>query len=290
MSSFQIVSDLHLETRGSYDDFVLKQTAPNLGLLGDIGQVVDPGFFPFLRKQLSRYWNVFLVLGNHEPSMTSWPDAKGRVRSFADNMENLRSRSTIGRFIFLDQTRYDLSENLTILGCTLFSKVTPAQREEVASRFVDFKQIREWDVDDHIEAHISDLTWLNTQVTKISKSEPRRAIVIFTHYTPTIDDKTIRKDNQTSSNVSSGFSTDLSKEECWTSSSVILWAFGHTHFNCDFVDDFGKRVLANQMGYALAQEQTFDAKKIFTLVRKNPATESDERKVAESSGANRRLR
>lgn len=137
------MSDLHLETRLSCD-FVLKQTAPNLALLGDIGEVIDDGLFAFLDMQLRRYWNVFFVLGNHEPALTSWPDAKRRVRTFSERMENLRARSTIGRFIFLDQTRDDPgrhSYHPAILGCTLFSRITPAQRMEVSSRFVNFKQI-----------------------------------------------------------------------------------------------------------------------------------------------------
>lgn len=53
-SSFQIISDLHLETRDSYD-FVLKQTAPNPTLLGDIRQVTDDALLAFLEKQLLRY-------------------------------------------------------------------------------------------------------------------------------------------------------------------------------------------------------------------------------------------
>lgn len=277
-SSFQIISDLHLETRLSYD-FVLKQTAPNLALLGDIGQVIDDGLFAFLEKQLRRYWNVFFVLGNHEPALTSWPDAKRRVRSFGERMESLRARSTIGRFIFLDQTRYDLDGTLTILGCTLFSRIKPAQRAEVSSRFIDFKQIHQWNAEDHVSAHKSDLKWLNSQVSEISKSEPRRQIVIFTHYSPTLDERAVDKNHQDSL-VSSGFSTDLSNDGCWTNRSVVLWAFGHTHFNCDFIDDFRKQVAANQMGYALAQEKTFDAKKVFLIGRERYSTGEIETKRA----------
>lgn len=237
-SSFQIVSDLHLETRLSYD-FVLKQTAPNLALLGDIGQVIDEGLFAFLEKQLRRYWNVFFVLGNHEPALASWPDAKRRMRSFGERMDNLRARFTIGRFIFLDQTRYDLDDTFTVLGCTLFSRVTQAQRAEVSSHFIDFRQIQGWTVEDHIDAHESDVEWLNAQVSEISKSEPRRQMVIFTHHSPTLDEPAVDK-NHRDSPVSSGFSTDLSNHGCWINSSVITWAFGHTHFNCDFIDNFRK--------------------------------------------------
>ncbi|CAK7242393.1 MAG: hypothetical protein STHCBS139747_003883 [Sporothrix thermara] len=265
---FQIVSDLHLETRAGYETR-LPQTAPNLALLGDIGQVADDGLFVFLEKQLRRYWNVFFLLGNHEPLHTSWQLAKARVREFAERMERRRARSTLGRFVFLDQTRHDLDGTLTtILGCTLFSAVTSDQQAAVASRLVDFRQIRDgWSVSDHNAAHASDVRWLNDQVAAIASGEPSRTIVIFTHHCPTLDNRTVAPQNQASP-VSSGFSTDLSSQPCWTSPNVILWAFGHTHFNCDYVDSAtGKRIVANQAGYAMAAEGDFDGKKVFELGR-----------------------
>lgn len=44
-----------------------------------------------------------------------------------------------------------------------------------------------------------------------------------------------------------------------------MWAFGYTHFSCDFVDEMGKRVVANQKGYALALQPAFDAGKLFVV-------------------------
>ena len=261
--AFQILSDLHLETHASYD-FPIKQTAPNLALLGDIGHIADEGLFIFLEKQLHRYWNVFYVLGNHEPVGTSWSIAKGRVRAFAERMERLRTRSTIGKFVFLDQTRYDISENLTILGCTLFSKITLEQASAVGSRFIDFKQIQNWMVEDHIDAHLSDLQWLNTQVSAITNAEPQRKVAIFTHHCPTLDARTV-DEKHINSPVSSGFATDLSAEECWGNKSVVLWAFGHTHFSCDFADHLGKNIVANQKGYASDLKKDFEMKKVFIV-------------------------
>ncbi|OIW34867.1 hypothetical protein CONLIGDRAFT_651140 [Coniochaeta ligniaria NRRL 30616] len=262
---FQILSDLHLETHPSYD-FPIKQTAPYLALLGDIGHVADDSLFGFLEKQLRRYWIVFFLLGNHEPTHTSWPVAKSRVRDFSERMEQLRSRSTIGRFVFLDQTRYDINDTVTILGCTLFSRVLPEQALAVGSRFVDFKQIQNWVVENHVDAHLSDLKWLNAQVSEISRTEPQRQIAIFTHYSPTFDARAV-DERHTDSPVRSGFATDLQTEECWKSQSVVLWAFGHTHFSCDFVDDLGKNIVANQKGYHGSREEAFEMKKVFLVGR-----------------------
>lgn len=60
--------------------------------------------------------------------------------------------------------------------------------------------------------------------------------------------------------------TDLTNEQCWNSEAVILWAFGHTHFNCDFKDPVtGKRVMSNQRGYYFAQSAGYDGEKVVEL-------------------------
>lgn len=262
-ASFQLVSDLHLETNSSYD-FDIKQTAPNIALLGDIGQVLDDGLFVFLERLLSKYWNVFFLLGNHEPVGTSWETAKAGVQAFANKMENLRRRSTVGRFVFLDKTRFDLTNNLTILGCTLFSDILPQQATEVGKRLIDFKHIHGWTMGDHIAAHREDLEWLNHQVCDIEEREPLRSIAIFTHHSPTTDTRTMDP-RHGGSPVSSGFCSNLAKEACWNSKSIVLWGFGHTHFNCDFVQQDGKRVATNQKGYMQAEQESFNAGRVFIV-------------------------
>lgn len=64
--------------------FKLKQSAPYLALLGDIGHAGDDRFFAFLEKQVKRYWAVFFLIGNHEPYHLTLPAAKARLRAFAE--------------------------------------------------------------------------------------------------------------------------------------------------------------------------------------------------------------
>lgn len=49
------------------------------------------------------------------------------------------------------------------------------------------------------------------------------------------------------------------------SKNVKVWAFGHTHWNCDFVEEGGKRVLTNQRGYYFSQAVGFEAGKCIEL-------------------------
>lgn len=254
MVLIQVVSDLHLETHPAYRDYDLPVTAPHLALLGDIGHICDDAFLKWLEVILSHYQTIFFCLGNHEPYHMRMSSAKKRMRAFAVNMEKLRGTRAIGRFVLLDRTRYDMSDSpesggVTILGCTLFSRVSQNQAREVASRFIDFKDIVDWDVGDHNDCHELDVDWLDSEVEKISRESPDRTIVIFTHHSPSVDQRT-RNPRFKKSSVDSGFMTDLSRHVCWTAPSVKVWAFGHTHYNFDFVDEAtSKRVLANQKGY-----------------------------------------
>lgn len=50
------------------------------------------------------------------------------------------------------------------------------------------------------------------------------------------------------------------------SGNVKVWAFGHTHYNCDFEVERGGevgrlRIVANQRGYYFAQSEGFDVGK-----------------------------
>ncbi|ORY04352.1 hypothetical protein BCR34DRAFT_617484 [Clohesyomyces aquaticus] len=250
---FQVYSDLHLETpvgNPLYKSFKLSVNGNNLFLLGDIGLVKDDGLFTFLRKLVAQTTGVriFYVMGNHEAYQMSLDDAVARLRAFATDI-----RSQYGdRFHILHRDRHDLN-NITILGCTLWSSVPPNQAAEVQKRLTDFNEqrgIHGWSLEQHNQQHQMDLVWLNAQVQEITTKEPGRQIIIVTHHSPTCDPRAVDPTHR-GSPISSGFMTDLSSEICWMSPSVKMWAFGHTHFSCAFQDEnTSKLVMANQKGYS----------------------------------------
>lgn len=166
---FQLISDLHLETphaRPTYEEFKIQPKCQYLALLGDIGNVSDPRLFSFLKDQLRHFEIVFYLLGNHEAYGMAMQAAQTTVRAFEHEMEELRSLpgSTMGRFVYLDQTRFDLTDCVTVLGCTLFSRISAEQRESVALFCSDFCETEGWLVDAHNAENRSDIDWLNLQV------------------------------------------------------------------------------------------------------------------------------
>ncbi|OAX82968.1 hypothetical protein ACJ72_02686 [Emergomyces africanus] len=163
------------------------------------------------------------------------------------------------KFMFLNQTCYDISENVIVLECTLHSHVSAEQEERVSFGMNDFYHINSWTIEDHNNAHAADVAWLNNQVATISllsqeKNHPRA-----------VDPA------HSGSAISSGFASDLSGEECLKNANVCMWAFGHTHFNFDFTmqDDgnngHAKRIVSNQRGYYFKQAGHFDVEKVVTI-------------------------
>ncbi|KAI0207026.1 hypothetical protein F4808DRAFT_19056 [Astrocystis sublimbata] len=256
-TQFQVVSDLHLETpiaQPLYKTFQLRIVGSHVFLLGDISLVVDGGLFDFLRALLekNRGCRFCYVLGNHEPYGTTLTNAVALLWEFGEEVR----RKYGGRFVFLNRDRFDVDATTTILGCTLWSDVLPGQASEVCDRLTDFhelKGIRKWSLEKHLEKHRKDRDWLNSQIREIEEEEPKRRVIIATHYSPILDPRAVEPAHQGSS-ISSAFATDMSNDLCWTSTSVKLWAFGHTHYNCGFRDEAtGKLVVANQRGHGNAE-------------------------------------
>ncbi|RVD86383.1 uncharacterized protein DFL_004662 [Arthrobotrys flagrans] len=258
MVQIQVVSDLHLEASFEYDTYELDPAAPYLALIGDIGNTRDPGLLDFLRRMLKQYELVFYIAGNHEPYHSSWDSTHSKFIEFAESVNDEPEMGS-GKFIYMNQTRYDLTNDVTVLGCVLFSAIDPNHMKDVSFGLNDFYHIQNWTVEDHCSGHNSNVAWLNARISRIVEEEPARKIVVFTHYCPTFD---ATDPKYRTSTIISGFTTDMTKEEFWKFENVKVWAFGHTHYNYDVVEEgTGKRIMANQRGYYFSQADGYDPKK-----------------------------
>jgi hypothetical protein len=135
--------------------------------------------------------------------------------------------------------------DVTILGCTLHS----ALREDMLGRIQmgvnDFHVVRGWGVKEYSMEHERDLEWLRAELETV---EEGRKVLVATHHAPTTrgTSNPVFKDSP----FGSAFATEiLGAGGAW--GRVSTWAFGHTHWCCDFVEEAsGVRVVANQGGYA----------------------------------------
>ncbi|KAB5586201.1 hypothetical protein GE09DRAFT_1210776 [Coniochaeta sp. 2T2.1] len=266
--AIQILSDLHLESPKAYDTFEVTPSAPYLALLGDIGLAArhKDDLLAFLKRLNSA-------------SSAPWPEVLSILRDFerdvANNNSNNNNRESppLGTFVLLDRAvfRPPDAPATVVLGCSLFSAVPPESAAAVGDGLTDFYHTgASWDVAAHNNAHARDLAWLNTRVAELENDAAGvETIVVLTHWSPTRDLCAIDS-RHAGSPISSAFSTNLSSERCFTSPKVKVWAFGHTHYNCDFMVERGNgagplRLVTNQRGYYFQQSPGFDKMKKIDL-------------------------
>lgn len=181
-TSFQILSDLHLEIDQQYNTYTIRPCAEYLILAGDIGRLTDyDPYRDFLHRQTSQFKLVFLILGNHEFYNETYASAveKARLLEREDCFE--------GRLVVLDRRRFDIpGSGISILGCTLWSRVSEEARDVVQAKVKDFQKIRDWTVERHNASHEADLAWLLEQihsiqqVNKTLQKKDKRSILVVT--------------------------------------------------------------------------------------------------------------
>ena len=239
------MSDLHLEVGQQYTDFDIPAVAPYLILAGDVGRLKDyQPYLEFLRQQCRQFTKVFLVLGNHEFFGTSHTEGLRLARCLE------KEPGCEGKLNVLIKNRVDMDPSLgiTILGCTLQSRIAEDVKAVVQMKVNDFKHIEGWTVDSHNSEHQQDVEWLQREIHNIrnEKDLPKRNILVITHHAPTVQGTS--KPSDLANPWSCAFSTDLLEDKALADTQ--LWVFGHTHFTSDFKQG-QVRLVSNQRGYMI---------------------------------------
>ena len=110
----------------------------------------------------------------------------------------------------------------------------------------DFRKINNRTVDDHNDAHESDLAWLRKELGNI---DPGRSVLIVTHHAPSVLE-TSRPEHLENPWTSTVATSLLSTEDDKTWSAVRHWVYGHTHYSAEF-EKCGIRLVSNQRGYVV---------------------------------------
>jgi hypothetical protein len=160
----------------------------------------------------------------------------------------------------MNRRRYDLSPKISILGCTLWTALDPDALDILSWSLTDFKRITDFTPEQYQRVHKKDLHWLEESIEAIRTSDSSRKIVVFTHHAPTVEGTSDPK--WIGGLTNSAFAIELT-EAPWWGLPVTLWAFGHTHWSCDFERN-GTRVVSNQRGYGHGSD-SFDVKKVISI-------------------------
>lgn len=235
--SFQIISDLHLE---SEPQTTILKNIPVLSeilvMAGDIGSFydIDP-ILELLREACSKFKHVIYVPGNHEyyslPRIYEQPKTIGfllhRFKSAVKVDPKLKGVYVLSR---------DIASigDLVFVGTTLWSDPSPLKR--LPSYVKLGIGIRKYH-----DLHVRDKTWLN----RISKIHKGKKLIVVTHHAPSMK---LLQDNNFIKKYGSLYATDLSHTEAFKNATV--WVHGHTHNNMDITLG-NTRIISNQQGKSL---------------------------------------
>jgi predicted phosphodiesterase len=248
-TSFQIISDLHLEKLNSDTTnitSILKPVSPYLILAGDICHVnMTDRLENFLRQVCSWFELVIYVPGNHEYYSTpNYPDKSISeinkiLTDFEYKFENLRilNRKCI------------MINNICILGCTLWSQ----PKINVNQRWIKIKDIT---TQKYEKMFNDDLEYIENTIFECKNNNMK--LLVVTHYCPSFDltKKYTSKHIRYKSLYASGLDLLLKQEY------VDTWIYGHTHVNVDIITDGGTHVVSNQKGKPREKVENFSTNKI----------------------------
>ena len=257
-TSFQILSDLHLDHDNQYLTFPIPVSAPFLILAGNIGRLIDyESYLSFLIRRCNLHEKVFLVLGSLEFHGLSWMDGL----QLAHKME--KEPATKGRLEVLYETRSEVpGTNIVLLGATLWSRIPQNDVPAVLKKMPEFDESTgiqgEWSVEKHNAEHKRDLKWLKQEVSQVAKpavgpdgkpasgfaaSPEAKQVVVVTNFAPDLRDAL--DPWLIDAPWSSAFGTDLLGGNEWT--GVKTWICGMTGRTCEFKKN-GITVVSNQRG------------------------------------------
>ena len=224
---FQIASDLHLEfydeaTEDLFTTLVTPTGAEILLLAGDIGYPEQEITSRFL-EWCSKSWTyVFWIYGNHEFYCL------GKRITMEEKIKlGYEITSKLPNVKLLDETSFDIPDtNLTVMGATMWTTLTPQNKQVVKHYMNDFRKIYTKDgvftPNDWEGLNSLHLEYLYMKLEAL-RGKGRKAIVM-THHLPSY---TMVHDKYKGHPMNCGFAMEadhLVKHE-----AVALWVCGHSH-------------------------------------------------------------
>lgn len=230
--SFQIISDIHLET-GIYHQ--LKPKAPYLILAGDIGYPETQIYKDFMKQCSKKFKKIFYTSGNHE----YYNKNNKNIKSIQEIEESIKTVCLqFDNIYYLQNSYYDLDDNLRIVGTTLWSDIKIHKDD-----FNDYSNI--YKSDKQLITTIDTINMFNKNkeyLENIIRSSDKN-ILIITHHLPSYE--MILSEYKFSEYIS----YYASNIEYLFKKPVIGWVCGHSHgFNKKNINDIP--CIINAIGYS----------------------------------------
>lgn len=250
-NTFQVISDIHLEF---LDDkyYTISITAPNIILLGDIGNPKMLNYWNFIDYLSDKYENVFLLTGNHEYYGSSIEEIDCLIEEKISQYKNVH---------FMNNKIYSCkiaNFNIILLGTTLWSHI-PKDAEDMVRVYVnDYNLIKNFSIEKCNKLFISNYNWLKTNIDLNDSDE--NIIVVLSHHAPVSYNTSHPRFDNNKTNCA--FSNNIDEK---TLNKIDYWLYGHTHYNNknNMFKNGHTTFISNQYGYPKSVCENFDQE--FTL-------------------------
>jgi predicted phosphodiesterase len=250
LESFQIASDLHIETGDTAPPALslIKPVAKNLILAGDIGRILKPTQLKtFLEDVCKHFAYVLYIPGNHEYYKVSDTDSYSMEELLRDL--HLLTRE-IPNLHILHRNSVVIG-NVCVAGCTLWSMAV----KHVPSFIV---RVHDMSTSLYNRMHLEDLDYIEKMIEycKIQKLK----LLMVTHHCPSYHllKKTKKQDRYVYL-----YASNL--DRLFYSANIHTWVFGHTHYNVDTISRNGTRLVTNQKGKPRDEITDFSLSKVISV-------------------------
>lgn len=227
------MSDVHLRN-GEYE-MKAAADAEILLIAGDVCAACEPALRDFLERAAGHpeYRHVVFVKGNHELFGSSMEETDAILAEMA---------RAVPKLVVLNRSTFDVpGTDLRIAGCTLWSRVSEAQRRRVTHEVGDFRLIRGWTLEKRHEEHERDVDFVAEAMGGAVRDGKR--LLLMTHHAPVlrVGSATVHR----SGPHTSSYECDI---EGLLVPPIAAAVFGHTHFSTQLTLANGVRLLSNQRG------------------------------------------
>ena len=284
--SLQYISDIHLEKNILPFSALLKPSAQDLALCGDIGDPFSPIYEDFLRWCSNHWRQVFVITGNHEYFLER-PDVNKTVDK-VDEYIDLLCKKIGSNVIFLQKDVFYIHEyKVAIIGATLWSAPDLRIWDRLVSGFIGDPGLRGeynamFKLDENTNMmrpyHPTDITTLHLEhkyfISKLlgpyDTTLPKDyRIIVLTHHVPTY------KLNGPEFALHPLRSCYASSQDNLFKEPVVAWLCGHSHRPMTARFDTGTLVSLNPLGYTTESKTNFSQSAHIIVYRENIAVRKE---------------
>jgi len=245
----QIYSDIHLELLDKLPD--IKPLTKYLFLAGDISNIKDPKFIPFLNFCSKNWEKTYYIPGNCE-----YYSEKQNFNELEFNYKYLFETKYKNVF-YLNDNFISLNEDINIYGTTLWTKSPLSYYQDTRNFYEikDYNNIHYW-CSERKQNYLINPNFINNisnkQFCLLNNylNTNNKKTIIITHFPPINKNTTHISLENKSKCIKDYYSWENVFNNISNKDNILTWISGHTHLSYDFIhNDTNIRLISNQLGY-----------------------------------------